>query len=415
MNHLLLFGLILVGSLPISYMVLRMIFKKSFLTNVFFTITCFVTLALWLGFLGGQLGIKSFIWILPVAYVISIAMYLAIKERVQKPLEQSIKNLNHVSLGDLTVEVSRSKKQDELGMLTNSVSDLIENLKSILTDINTSSDNLTAASIQVSSTSQQMSQGANEQACSIEEVSSTIEEVAANIQQNTDNAKQTEQISNDANDGIKKVAERASNAVVANKEIAEKISIVSDIAFQTNILALNAAVEAARAGEHGKGFAVVAAEVRKLAERSKIAAEEIVSLADNSLELAQGAGEVMMETMPKIEQTTQLVQEITAASLEQNNGAGQVNDAIQQLNDVTQQNAAASEELASSAEEMNSQAEQLKELIAFFKIDSNTIAIRGRQQNVQASSNGINHVPQTRQALNLNLKGSTTNNEFVRY
>jgi methyl-accepting chemotaxis protein len=171
----------------------------------------------------------------------------------------------------------------------------------------------------------------------------------------------------EANEGIKNVAERAQKSVEANKTILEKISVINDIAFQTNILALNAAVEAARAGEYGKGFAVVATEVRKLAERSKQAAEEIVRITQESYKFSSGAGEVMAETMPLVDKTTKLVQEISAASLEQNNGAVQVNNAIQQLNNVTQQNASSSEQLSVSADELSSQAEQLGEFISYFK------------------------------------------------
>lgn len=195
-----------------------------------------------------------------------------------------------------------------------------------------------------------------------------MEEISANIEQNTDNASQTEKVSSEANLEIKNVASKSSQAVEANKKIASKITVINDIAFQTNLLALNAAVEAARAGEHGKGFAVVAAEVRKLAENSKKAAEEIVHLATTGLQISEEAGEVMQGIIPKVENTSKLTQEISAASIEQNNGASQVNDAIQQLNNVTQQNAAASEQLATSAEEMSSQAEQLKDMISFFKV-----------------------------------------------
>jgi methyl-accepting chemotaxis protein len=227
------------------------------------------------------------------------------------------------------------------------------------------------ASTQVSSASQQLSQGANEQASSVEEISSTMEEISANIEQNSENSSQTDKISRAAETGISEVNERSQKAVEANKQIAEKINIINEIAFQTNILALNAAVEAARAGEHGKGFAVVAAEVRKLAERSKVAAEEIVVLTQEGLKITEEAGTKLAEMLPEVEKTTRLVQEIAASSIEQNNGAGQVNNAIQQLNTVTQQNAASSEEMATSAEELASQAEQLKETVSFFRLNGN--------------------------------------------
>lgn len=288
---------------------------------------------------------------------------------ISKALNKGVVFASELADGNLNAKINVNTN-DEIGDLARALSNMGKKLSEIVQNVLNGADNIASASQQMSSTSQQMSQGANEQASSVEEVSSTMEEMTANIEQNTDNARQTEGVSLEANKGVQEVAERALKAVEANKQIANKITIINDIAFQTNILALNAAVEAARAGEHGKGFAVVAAEVRKLAERSKVAAEEIVGLAKKSLELSEGAGEVMSNTLPKIENTTKLVQEIAASSIEQNNGASQVNSAVQQLNSVTQQNAAASEELATSAEELASQAQQLKDIISYFNADS---------------------------------------------
>nr|WP_319398837.1 methyl-accepting chemotaxis protein [uncultured Carboxylicivirga sp.] len=306
---------------------------------------------------------------LVVVVAISIALGILITQNIRKDLGGEPAEVafisKKISVGDLAIDINQFG--DRTGAINNMLG-MVVKLKEIISNIASGANNIAAASEQVSSTSQQMSQGANEQASSSEEISSTMEEIASNIQQNTDNAQETSKISEEAYKGIQEVAQRAGKADEANKEIVDKISIVTDIAFQTNILALNAAVEAARAGEHGKGFAVVAAEVRKLAERSKVASEEIVGLSQSSLDLAQGAGEVMMTVIPKIENTANLVQEIKAASLEQNDGVSQVNSAIQQLNNVSQQNAAASEELATSSEEMSSQAEQLKDLISFFNI-----------------------------------------------
>jgi methyl-accepting chemotaxis protein len=270
--------------------------------------------------------------------------------------------------GDLTVEL---KKRSENDALMQSLSDMIKSTSKIISEFRTAAENISSSSQQMSSTAQEMSQGATEQATSAEEVSSSMEEMVANIQQNTENAQQTEKISINAAAGINRISEASGETIKYMREIAEKVSIIGEIARQTNILALNAAVEAARAGEHGKGFAVVAAEVRKLAERSQVSAVEIDSLAKNSVKATVESGELLAGISPEIEKTAKLVQEIAAASVEQNSGAEQVNSAVMQLNQVTQQNAAASEELATSSEELAGQAEGLLDMISFFRLHGN--------------------------------------------
>ena len=283
-------------------------------------------------------------------------------------LNEIIANAKLVASGDLTIDMKKRSEKDEL---MQSLTDMVKSTANIISEFQKATNNISASSQQMSSTSQQMSQGATEQASSAEEVSSSMEEMAANIQQNTDNAQQTEKISLNAASGINKVNEASVETLRYMQEIAEKVSIIGEIARQTNILALNAAVEAARAGEHGKGFAVVAAEVRKLAERSQISAVEIDTLTKNSVRATDESGKLLAAIAPEISKTAKLVQEIAAASIEQNSGADQVNNAIQQLNQVTQQNAAASEEMATSSEELASQAEGLLEIISFFKIREN--------------------------------------------
>ncbi len=246
---------------------------------------------------------------------------------------------------------------------------MVKKLKDIIGGFITNAESITIASHELSNGSQGLSSGASEQAASAEEISSSMEEMAANIQQNTDNARETERIALKTSDEVLLSSESGNTTVETMDDIAQKVALISEIAHQTNILALNAAVEAARAGTYGKGFAVVAEEVRKLAEKSKVAASEIADLSLKGVKVSKETGSKLVLLVPEMEKTARLVQEITASSVEQNSGADQISNAIQQLNNVIQQNAAASEEMATSAEELTAQAEQMKDLISFFKID----------------------------------------------
>jgi methyl-accepting chemotaxis protein len=353
------------------------------------------------------------------AIILGVTLFIAINSfisnNISSTLKKAVNLAEEIANGNLNVSIDINQK-DEVGQLANALNSMTFKLKEIVTSVIEGTNNIASASEQMSSTSQQLSQGANEQASSVEEVSSTMEEITSNIQQNTDNAQETEKISGTALIDIKAVTDKSKIAVEANKVIGTKIQIINDIAFQTNILALNAAVEAARAGEHGRGFAVVAAEVRKLAERSKIAAEEIVGIVSNSIKANEDAGTLLINTLPKIEKTANLIQEITAASLEQSNGAEQVNSAIQQVNTVTQQNAAAAEELASSSEEMASQAEQLSDLVGFFQIGQSIQNKTNYKKNVV--KNPVNKFDKQSniKAVNLNMFSSDkADNEFSPY
>ena len=300
------------------------------------------------------------------AIVVVIAFFIALN--IANPLVRGTTLVQSVAKGDLTTKVEINQK-DEVGMMVVAIQTMVEKLSGIVGEIRGASENVASGSEQLSATAQQLSQGATEQAASVEETTSSVEEMSANIQQNADNSSQTGKIAlkaaKDASEGGQAVTE----AVLAMKEIAGKISIIEEISRQTNLLALNAAIEAARAGEHGKGFAVVAAEVRKLAERSQNAAGEISELSSSSVYVAEKAGEMLKQLVPDIQKTAELVQEISAASGEQNSGAIQINKAIQQLDQVIQQNAGATEEMASTSEELSSQAQQLQDTISFFKVD----------------------------------------------
>ncbi len=264
----------------------------------------------------------------------------------------------------------------ELNDLGSSVNSLGERLRALILDTQHSVANVTAGAGELSATAESLSQGATEQAASVEEISSSMEQMSANIRQNADNARETETLAVKVAEEARQGSESVARTVEAMRHIAEKITIIEDIARQTNLLALNAAIEAARAGEAGKGFAVVAAEVRKLAERSGVAANEIVGLTGSSVDVAEQAGAMLASMAPDIQRTAQLVQEVAAASLEQDAGASQVNGSIQQLDHVVQQNASASEEMASTAEQLTGQAEHLREVVSYFKMRDDSLTRR---------------------------------------
>ena len=306
-----------------------------------------------------------------ICLVIGVALALLLGYLLSRsiigPVMKGVGFAKQLSEGDLTQTIDVHQK-DEIGILAEALREMKDKLTAVVSDVQTATDNVASGSEELSATSESLSQGATEQAASIEEVSSSMEQMAANISQNAENAKQTDELANKAASDAKESGTAVGQTVDAMKSIAEKISIIEEIARQTNLLALNAAIEAARAGEHGKGFAVVAAEVRKLAERSGTAASEISELSSSSVAVAEKAGEMLDRLVPDIEKTAALVQEITAASDEQNAGATQINQALSQLDSVIQQNASASEEMASTSEELSGQGQQLQMTMSFFKV-----------------------------------------------
>jgi methyl-accepting chemotaxis protein len=272
--------------------------------------------------------------------------------------------------GDLRQDVTLSSDKDTLGL---ALKNMVANLRDVVANVRAAAENVASGSEEITGTAQTLSSGASEQAASVEEVSASMEQSTASIQQNTDNARQTDKISTKAAQDAQDTGRSVAQTVQAMKDIAQKISIIEEIARQTDLLALNAAIEAARAGEHGKGFAVVASEVRKLAERSQKAAGEISKLSSSSVEIAESAGQMLDKLVPDIRKTADLVKEIASGSEEQNTGAAQINTAMQELDKVVQQNASASEEMAASSEELASQAEQLQSAIEFFKVSDEPI------------------------------------------
>ncbi len=268
--------------------------------------------------------------------------------------------------GNLTVTAKRRSDADVLGV---ALERMLDKLRTVVSEAAAAADNVSSGSQQLSASAGELSHGATEQASSTQEASASMEEMAANVKQNADNAAQTEKIARQSAKDAQASGTAVEQAVIAMQTIAEKITIVQEIARQTDLLALNAAVEAARAGEHGRGFAVVASEVRKLAERSRAAAAEIGTVSTQTVKAAQSAGEMLARLVPDIQKTADLVAEISAACREQDVGAEQVNTAIQQLDKVTQQNASASEQMSATSEELAGQAEQLQSSIAYFHVE----------------------------------------------
>jgi methyl-accepting chemotaxis protein len=355
-------------------------------------------------------GFNNFVLIMIVVLVlISVFIAYLLYNSIVVPLNKGVTFAQTIGEGDLTAELEINQ-DDEIGLLADALKNMALNLKQIVVSIKENANDLVSSGQNVKSSSLQLSKGSADQAASAEEVSTSIEEMVANIDQNTQNAIETEKITVETAKDVNIADKLSSEAAVSMKSVAEKIAIIGDIAFQTNILALNAAVEAARAGEHGRGFSVVAAEVRKLAERSKKAADEIHSLVNGGLNVSQEAGKKSRLLVPDIEKTTQLIKEISAASLEQKTGAEQINIAMQNLNIITQENASSSDELTQSAEQLSSLADSLKDAVSFFNIGDEEINVK-QKEAVKPKNGGEKEVKSAKVKISTDIsnKGNIIN------
>jgi methyl-accepting chemotaxis protein len=309
-------------------------------------------------------------WVIAVGLIGLVAglfIYILVARRIARPLHEMVHKVEQAAGGDLTARATVTSS-DELGQMGQAMNRMLQIFHDLMTQVQHATDEAASAARGIASGGELMSAGAGQQASSIEETTASLEQMSTSISQNAESTRKMESMAlkgaRDAEDSGKVVEE----TVRAMKSIAEKVTIIEEIAYQTNLLALNAAIEAARAGEHGRGFAVVASEVRKLAERSQLAAKEISGLTVSSVTLAERTGRSLVDLVPAIRSTAELVQEVAVASREQAAGVSQINRAVSQVDEVTQRNAAAAEELASTAESLASQAEALRQMIGFFRV-----------------------------------------------
>ncbi len=327
------------------------------------------------------LGRRIALFLLAVILLLGAFASVSVTRSITIPIRQAVEHAQRIASGDLTQNILVANRS-ETGQLQQAMQEMSGRLLGIIRDVREGSAAVASAAQQVSSSSQSLSQGTSEQAASVEEMSSSLEQMNASITQNADNSRQVEQAATKGAAAAEESGEAVQQTVEAMKQIATKTSVIEEIAYQTNLLALNAAIEAARAGDQGRGFAVVAVEVRKLAERSQVAAQEIGGLAAKSVSVAERSGQLLSDLVPSIKKTAELVQDVAAASTEQSGGVTQINQAMAQVDTVTQRNASSAEELSSTAEELAAQSEQLQQLMTFFRVAKDSSRNPEGQQRV---------------------------------
>ncbi len=321
-------------------------------------------------------GRRIALLLLAVTLFLATVAAISVTKSITAPIQQVVEHAERIAAGDLTKEIVVTNGS-ETGQLQQAMHQMSTRLSGIIRDVREGSAAVASAAQQVSASSQSLSQGTSEQAASVEEMSASLEQMNASITQNADNSRQVEQAATKGALAAEESGGAVKETVEAMKQIAAKTSVIEEIAYQTNLLALNAAIEAARAGDQGRGFAVVAIEVRKLAERSQLAAQEIGGLAGKSVNVAERSGQLLSDLVPSIKKTADLVQDVAAASTEQSSGVTQINQAMSQVDTVTQRNASSAEELSSTAEELAAQSEQLQQLMTFFRVAGEQPTHRG--------------------------------------
>ncbi|TLX76625.1 methyl-accepting chemotaxis protein [Labilibacter sediminis] len=360
--------------LPLGYWVLKLIFRRSVILTISLLNLLIIYTTSILYYIVGSFGLQQLLWAVPLALGVAVVVYYYIKKIIQIPLVKAIDQLNNIAEGDLNITNVKDldADKDELGSLSNSIQKLAFVLKHLMKEISKSSNKLSKSSLKLADNTKLMAQGTGRQAASSQELSSTMEEIASMVGENADNAYHTNKLSNANKGNLKELfdlSEKINNAV---KGITDNTKIINDIAEHTNILALNASVEAARAGSAGKGFSVVAKEVRKLAERSQEAADQINTMSAESVRLVEQSTHLFEQMLPQLEKSSDMVSNISAASSDQKSGIEQINRALQDLNNITQHNASTSEDIAFTSEQLKDLSERLKDSLQFFKVTSAT-------------------------------------------